>query len=72
MARRQHGDGVRRLARDRRLRGDIQQLVALGALMPIVASIGGNTGNQTVALVVRGLALDQLRPAAQATSSERS
>ena len=40
----------------------IQQLVALAALMPIVASIGGNTGNQTVALVVRGLALDQITP----------
>jgi magnesium transporter len=38
----------------------IQQLVALAALMPIVASIGGNTGNQTVALMVRGLALDQI------------
>jgi magnesium transporter len=38
----------------------IQQLVALAALMPIVASIGGNTGNQTIALVVRGLALDQI------------
>ena len=38
----------------------IQQLVALAALMPIVASIGGNTGNQTVALVVRGLALGQV------------
>lgn len=41
----------------------ILQLVALAALMPIVASIGGNTGNQTVALVVRGLALHQLGPA---------
>lgn len=40
----------------------IMQLVALAALMPIVASIGGNTGNQTVALVIRGLALDQVRP----------
>lgn len=40
----------------------IVQLVALAALMPIVASIGGNTGNQTVALVIRGLALGQLRP----------
>jgi magnesium transporter len=40
----------------------IVQLVALAALMPIVASIGGNTGNQTVALVIRGLALDQLGP----------
>ena len=39
----------------------IQQLVALATLMPIVASIGGNTGNQTVALVVRGLALGQIR-----------
>jgi magnesium transporter len=40
--------------------GTIQQLVALAALMPIVASVGGNTGNQTVAVVIRGLALDQL------------
>ncbi len=40
--------------------GTIEQLVALATLMPIVASIGGNTGNQTMALVVRGLALDQI------------
>jgi magnesium transporter len=40
--------------------GTISRLVALAALMPIVASVGGNTGNQTVALVVRGLALDQI------------
>ena len=39
----------------------ISSVVALAALMPIVASIGGNTGNQTVALVIRALALDQLR-----------
>ena len=38
----------------------IQELVALATLMPIVASIGGNTGNQTVALVIRGLAFDQI------------
>jgi len=38
----------------------IGQLVALAALMPIVASIGGNTGNQTVALIIRGLALQQI------------
>jgi magnesium transporter len=43
--------------------GTIVQLVSLAALMPIVASIGGNTGNQTLALVIRGLALDQLGPA---------
>lgn len=40
--------------------GSIEKLVALATLMPIVASVGGNTGNQTVALVVRGLALDQI------------
>jgi magnesium transporter len=39
----------------------ITSVVALAALMPIVASMGGNTGNQTVALVIRALALDQLR-----------
>jgi magnesium transporter len=38
----------------------IAQLVALAALMPMVASIGGNTGTQTMALMIRGLALDQL------------
>jgi magnesium transporter len=43
-----------------RFEGSIAQLTALAALMPIVASIGGNTGNQTVALVIRGLALSQL------------
>lgn len=40
----------------------IMQLVALAALMPIVASVGGNTGNQTTALVIRGLALEQIAP----------
>lgn len=40
----------------------IERVVALAALMPIVASIGGNTGNQSVALTIRGLALDQIDP----------
>jgi magnesium transporter len=40
--------------------GSIEQLVALATLLPIVASVGGNTGNQTVALFVRGLAMDQI------------
>jgi magnesium transporter len=39
---------------------EIEKVVALAALMPIVASIGGNTGNQAVALTIRGLALDQI------------
>ena len=43
-----------------RFEGSIAQLTALAALMPIVASIGGNTGNQTVALVIRGIALSQV------------
>lgn len=38
----------------------IAQLVALATLMPIVASVGGNTGNQTAALMIRGLALKQI------------
>ncbi|MFV1992385.1 MAG: magnesium transporter [Acidiferrobacterales bacterium] len=35
----------------------IQQVVALAVLMPIVASMGGNAGTQTVTLVIRGIAL---------------
>lgn len=42
--------------------GTIIQIVALATLMPIVAGIGGNTGNQTTALVVRGLALGEITP----------
>jgi len=41
----------------------IHQIVALAALMPIVAAIGGNTGNQTAALLVRGLALGRITDA---------
>ncbi len=41
----------------------ITRFVALAALMPIVAAIGGNTGNQTTTLVVRGLALGQINAA---------
>ena len=32
--------------------------------MPIVAAVGGNTGNQTLALVIRGYALGQIAPSA--------
>lgn len=35
----------------------IQKAVALAVLMPIVASMGGNAGTQTLTLVVRGMAL---------------
>ena len=37
--------------------GSIEKLVALAALMPIIASIGGNSGNQTITMIVRALAL---------------
>lgn len=42
--------------------GSIEKLVALAALMPIVAGIGGNSGNQTITMIVRAMALDQLSP----------
>jgi magnesium transporter len=38
----------------------IEKLVALAALMPIIAGIGGNSGNQTITMIVRALALDQI------------
>ncbi len=40
--------------------GSIERLVALAALMPIVAGIGGNSGNQTITMIVRALALNQI------------
>ena len=39
----------------------IARLVALAALMPIVAGIGGNSGTQTVTMIVRALALGQFQ-----------
>ncbi|MEQ6292072.1 magnesium transporter [Vogesella sp. GCM10023246] len=41
--------------------GSIEKLVALAALMPIVAGIGGNSGNQTITMIVRALAMGQLQ-----------
>lgn len=38
----------------------IQQYVALAILMPIVASMGGNAGTQTLAVMVRQLALGEI------------
>lgn len=38
----------------------IDQIVALAVLMPIVASMGGIAGSQTLTLVIRGLALRQI------------
>jgi magnesium transporter len=38
----------------------IEKMVALAVLMPIVASLGGNAGTQTMAVAVRALAMNQL------------
>ena len=38
----------------------IDKVVALAVLMPIVASMGGIAGNQTLTLVIRGMALGQV------------
>ncbi len=38
----------------------IEKLVALAVLMPIVASMGGIAGSQTLTLVIRGMALGQI------------
>ena len=40
--------------------GAIEKLVALAVLMPIVASMGGNAGTQTVTVAVRALAMREL------------
>ena len=40
--------------------GTIEKVVALAALMPIVAGIAGNSGNQTMTLIIRSLALGQV------------
>ncbi|MCW8808492.1 MAG: magnesium transporter [Rhodanobacter sp.] len=42
--------------------GAIEKLVALATLMPIVAGIGGNSGNQTITMIVRAMALEQVNP----------
>ncbi|TWI53546.1 magnesium transporter [Pseudomonas duriflava] len=46
--------------------GSIEKLVALAALMPIVAGIGGNSGNQTITMIVRAMALGQLNASSTA------
>ncbi len=43
-----------------RFEATIQQVVALAVLMPVVASMGGIAGTQTLTLAIRGLAVGQL------------
>ncbi|HTP38043.1 MAG TPA: magnesium transporter [Steroidobacteraceae bacterium] len=44
-----------------RFQGTIAKVAALATLMPIVASMGGIAGTQTVTLIIRGLALGQIQ-----------
>ena len=41
----------------------IEQLVALAVLMPIIASMGGNAGTQTLTSVIRGIGIGKISPA---------
>jgi magnesium transporter len=47
----------------RQFEGSIQKMVALAVLMPIVASMGGNAGTQTMTVAVRALATRELSSA---------
>jgi magnesium transporter len=42
--------------------GTIEKVSTLAAFMPVIAGHGGNTGTQVTTLVVRGIALDEVRP----------
>ncbi len=44
----------------RQFEGSLQKMVALAVLMPIVASMGGNAGTQTMTVAVRALATQDL------------
>jgi magnesium transporter len=46
-----------------RFEGSIEKMVSLAVLMPIVASMGGNAGTQTMTVAVRALATRDLSPA---------
>ncbi|MBI3394347.1 MAG: magnesium transporter [Spirochaetia bacterium] len=42
--------------------GTIERMVLLASLMPIVAGMGGNGATQTMAVIIRGIALGDLEP----------
>lgn len=44
----------------RQFQGTIDQIVALAVLMPIVASMGGVAGSQTLTVIIRGMAQGQV------------
>jgi len=42
--------------------GLISQLAILAVLMPLIAALAGNAGHQSLAVTLRGLTLDEVRP----------
>ncbi|HXC57832.1 MAG TPA: magnesium transporter [Steroidobacteraceae bacterium] len=44
-----------------RFEGTVEKVAALAVLMPVVSSMGGIAGTQTVTLIIRGLALGQVQ-----------
>ncbi len=50
--------------------GSISRLPALAALMPIVAGMGGNAATQTLTVIIRGLALNELIGPARVTMKQ--
>jgi magnesium transporter len=49
----------------------IHQLTILAVLMPIIAGIGGNTGQQSLAIAIRGLALNEIQSGESGKISRR-
>lgn len=43
-----------------RFEATIEQIVALAVLLPVIANMGGNTGMQTLAVIIRGLGNDTI------------
>jgi magnesium transporter len=40
----------------------IAQLTVLAAFLPVIAGLGGNAGNQTLTIIIRAMALDEVNP----------
>lgn len=53
-----------------RFEGSIRTLPALATLMPIVAGMGGNGATQTLTVIIRGIALNELTSVSRATLKE--
>ncbi len=53
-----------------RFEGSIKQLPQLATLMPIVAGMGGNAATQTLTVIIRGLALNEVVNTTRATAKQ--